>query len=357
MNPLPRLLGFGLILVLASLVALLTVPELTRPSFSKAGSPPAMAAPHPPSAAAAASVPPSASRRPLQLTAVAHRLAFPLSLLALVLAVALFASLFVRLPRLGDSRPPFAVTRTEVGALAKLAETSNAQSAALAHERDVRQRAEADALLNQQLLNRSLEEKIRLGRDLHDGIIQSLYAAGLTIESARALYATDPAEADRRLARCRENLNQSIRDVRAYIVGLAPANVRQMSFAQALQSLVDELGAGRDVQFDLRIDDSATTQLSPEQSTETLQIAREAISNSLRHGGASRIEVRLHPGDGAICLLVRDDGRGFDPARRDSRGHGVGNMTARAEHLGGDLRFESAPGQGTRVVFTLPLGR
>lgn len=354
MNPLPRLLGFGLIVVLVSLVALLTLPELAPSSSSRAGFQPALTPPHPPSTAPAASAATPPSPRPAQLTLLARRLASPLSLLALVLAVALLASLFVRPPRLADSRPPFAATRTEVGALARLAETSNAQSVALAHERDVRQRAEADALLNQQLLNRSLEEKIRLGRDLHDGIIQSLYAAGLTIESARALYANDPAEADRRLARCRENLNQSIRDVRAYIVGLAPANLRQLSFSQALQSLVDELGTGRDVQFDLRIDETATARLTPDQTTDALQIAREAISNALRHGEASKIAVRLHPGDRAVCLLVQDNGRGFDPTRTSS-GHGLGNMRARAEHLAGELRFESAPGEGTRVVFTLPL--
>ncbi len=128
-----------------------------------------------------------------------------------------------------------------------------------------------------------------------------------------------------------------------------------MGFAQALQSLVDELGDGRNAQFDLRIDENATTSLTPEQGTELLQVTREAISNALRHGGASQITVRLQPGDRALCLLVQDNGAGFDPSQRKSGGHGLGNMHARAAHLAGDLRIESAPGQGTRVVFTLPL--
>ncbi|HWA86284.1 MAG TPA: sensor histidine kinase, partial [Opitutus sp.] len=310
-------------------------------------------APLPP-APAAVSVP-AASRSAAQLTAVSHRVALPFALTALVLAAALFASLAFRRPHGGDSRPPFSTARSEINTLATLAAASAAQGEALARERDVRHRAEADASLTQQRLNRSLEEQIALGRDLHDGIIQSLYAAGLTIESARTLARSDPAEADRRLAQCLDTLNRTIRDIRAYIRGLAPENLRHSDFSQALAALIEELGAGRTAQFELKIDEAATSVLSPEQQTEALQVAREAISNSLRHGHASRVTVRLHPGDGAICLLVQDNGAGFDPARRESSGHGLVNMQARAGRLHADVRIESRPGEGTRVVLTLPL--
>lgn len=339
MNSVPRLLGLALLIVLAALAAVLAGPAWRASS----------AAPEP--AAATTSAPHVAHPRPAVSLPV--RVAFPLALTGLALAAALLASLTLR-SRLGESRPPFASNRAEIGALALLAETSAAQGAALARERDVRQRAEADALLNQQLLNRSLEEKIRLGRDLHDGIIQSLYAAGLVIQSARTVASSDPAEADRRLAQGLDSLNQTIRDVRAYIAGLAPDNLRQTGFAQALEALFTELRAGRDVRFDLKIDDAATARLTPEQGTEALQLAREAISNSLRHGGASLITVRLHPGDGEVCLLVQDNGAGFDPARRAGAGHGLANMEARAARLGATLRIESRPGEGTRLVLTFP---
>jgi signal transduction histidine kinase len=210
-------------------------------------------------------------------------------------------------------------------------------------------------LLNQQLLNRSLEEKIRLGRDLHDGIIQSLYAAGLMIESARAVANSDPTEADRRLAQCLQNLNQGIRDVRAYVVGLSPENLRFGGFAHALETLVNELRGTRDVTIDMKIDDAATALLSPDQSTEALQIAREAISNSLRHGGATAVTIRLHQGDGEIGLLVQDNGSGFRVSERVGSGHGLGNMQARAERIGATFRLDSSPGEGSRMVLTLPL--
>lgn len=351
MNPLPRLLGLGLLFVFAALAFLLAVPAMTDRDATPAGLRPPTDQP-----AALAATPGTKTPR-AATAALAQRLAFPLALTGVVLALGLLASLALRSPRAaGDSRPPFSSTqRAEVNALARLAESSAAQSQALAQERDIRQRAEADALLNQQLLNRSLEEKIRLGRDLHDGIIQSLYAAGLTIESARAVAATDPAEADRRLAACLQSLNQTIRDVRTYIVGLAPENLLQAGFTHALRSLAEELRAGRDVTFDWKIDEAATAQLTPAQSTETLQIAREAVSNALRHGAATHIALRLHPGDGEVCLLVHDNGKGFTPAHHSGAGHGLTNMQARAQRLGAQLRIESQPGSGTRVIFTLPL--
>jgi signal transduction histidine kinase len=246
-------------------------------------------------------------------------------------------------------------SRADIGSLTHLAETSVAQTAALTREREVRQLAEEDAVLKQQMLNQSLEGKVRLGHDLHDGIIQSLYAAGLTIESARALQPENPAEADRRLAQCVQNLNATIRDVRTYITGLAPEHLRQAGFAQAVAALASELGGGRAVNFDLKIDGEATAMLTAEQSTETLQVAREAISNSLRHGGASFVNVRLLKSGREVCLLVQDNGTGFDPGRPGSTGRGLGNMQARAGRIGATVRVESQPGAGTRMILTLPL--
>jgi len=253
------------------------------------------------------------------------------------------------------SHPPFAAVRSEMHSLEQLAKTSVARGEELVRERDERQRTEQDLQFNRQLLSQALEEKIRLGHDLHDGIIQSLYAAGLTLEAARALIATEPAEADRRLEQTREALNATIRDVRGYISGLTPERLLRTGFKQALASLTDELCAGRDVNCDLRIDDDAAALLTLEQTREVVQIAREAVSNSLRHGDAKAISLRLHTGDQAVCLLVQDNGAGYDSTQRRPGGHGLGNMEARAERLGGSLRVESQLGVGTRIVLTLPV--
>ncbi|MBX3750396.1 MAG: hypothetical protein KF897_09930 [Opitutaceae bacterium] len=294
----------------------------------------------------------------LRLPLIHHRTWAFLLVLALAIML-LFVALATLGPRqvgaAGDSRTPWRASKREMGSLEQLAKVSAAQSTALAAARDVQQRTEQDLLLNQRLLNQSLEQKIRLGRDLHDGLIQSLYAAGLTLESIRPLIAEQPAEADRRLEQCLGQLNNAIRDVRDYITGLAPNELRRLSFGAAIELFIRELRAGREVEFRPTIDEDAAAALPPDRTLEVLQIAREAISNSLRHGGATRLSVRLHRSGDEVGLLVQDNGAGFEPASRAGAGHGLGNMQARAAHLGAVLRIDSRPGDGTRVVLTIPV--
>lgn len=248
----------------------------------------------------------------------------------------------------GDSTSPF------LGRLSHLAKTSVQTTLELERERGERLRAEEDLHFQQVLLNRSLEEKIRLGHDLHDGIIQSLYATGLTLEAAKKLVSTNPVEAQRQLDVTLETLNRTIRDVRGYILGLAPDNLRQQSFAESVQSLAQTMDAGRGTSFDIRVDDAVAKRLSDQDLTDLLQIVREGVSNALRHGQAHHVVIRLQEDHGAVCLLVQDDGRGFDPERLDGRGHGLGNLQARAERLRGQLRCTTALGKGTRLTVTLP---
>lgn len=345
MNSLPRILGMGLLMVLAALVALLASSawrevRLSSPTARVAG----------PASMDSAADP---GLRPARLAVASRRLTLALAVGAFALAVMLIFSLSLR-PRT-ETRGPFAATRSEINTLASLAKTSMAQGEELTRERDVRRRAEEDAQLKQQLLTQSLDEKIRLGRDLHDGIIQSLYAVGLTLETVRALVKSNPAEADRRLEHSRAGLNEAIRDVRAYITGLAPENLRRGGFAHALNALLAELQAGRSAQFDITIDGDAASLLTPDQSLQALQIAREAVSNALRHGGASLVTLRMHKGDREVCLLIQDNGTGFDPAQRREGGHGLSNMAARAQQLGASLRVTSQPAEGSRVLATLPI--
>lgn len=293
---------------------------------------------------------------PLLRLPMLHHRTWALLLVSGLAIMLLFVAIATLWPRptgngQGDTRTPW----REMGSLEQLAKVSAAQSTALAEARDVQQRTEQDLLLNQRLLNQSLEEKIRLGRDLHDGLIQSLYAAGLTLEALRPLIAANPAEADRRLEQCLEQLNAAIRDVRTYITGLAPNELRRLSFGAAIELFIRELRAGRDVAYAPTIDEDAAAALPPDKTLEVLQIAREAISNSLRHGGATRLNVRLHRSGDEVGLLVQDNGTGFAPQARAGSGHGLGNMHARAAHLGAVLRIDSRPGDGTRVVLTIPV--
>ncbi len=272
----------------------------------------------------------------------------------LVMMVIVASSLWRRPHGPADTRMPRRLSRQEMGSLEKLAQTSIAQGSALSEERGARQRTEQNLALNQRLLNQALEEKIHFGRDLHDGLIQSLYAVGLTLESAKPLLQTNPTEAEQRLDQCLAQLNRAIRGVRDYITGLAPDKLRHINFTRALELMLAELRGGRKITMNPTIDEDAANALVPTQTTEILQIVREAMSNSLRHGHANELTVRLHRNDREIGLLVQDNGCGFTPDNPGS-GFGLGNMRARAEQLQATLRIDSQPNTGTRVIVTLPL--
>ena len=255
----------------------------------------------------------------------------------------------------GGTNMPWASVRAEKAGIEHFAKISNERSVDLAREHGARVRAEESLQVNRTLLDHSVAERVRLGRELHDDICQTLYAVGLTVESARSVLTNDPQEADRRLVQCVGNLNRIIRDVRNYITGLAPEKLSRLSLATALEQQVLELRGEREVDLSVTLDEDAAAVLSPVQTTEILQITREAISNSLRHGRASRLTVRLHRTDREVGLLVQDNGAGFATAGGAGTGCGLGNMQARAGHLAGSLRIDSRPGDGTRVVLTLPI--
>jgi signal transduction histidine kinase len=278
----------------------------------------------------------------------------------LIVTVSLLSLLAVAL--VGGARPATSISETaqkarqEMQQVEHLAKTNVAQEAALGLERAERRRADENLQLQQLLLNEVLAEKIRLGRDLHDGVIQSLYATGLTLESARQKQGVDPAAADVLFDRGIELLNQSIRQIRGYIqpTSEAPEGM-PLSFAKAVDVLVADLKGERDVSFLVRIDESAESRLAASQLADTLQIVREAVSNALRHGSASQIQIRLHEEGAQLALMIQDNGSGFDATAKGSGGgNGLTNFRARAGSLGAALKLDSRPGHGTRVVLTIP---
>lgn len=243
--------------------------------------------------------------------------------------------------------------RGEMNQVEHFARNAALHGQALDAERESRHRTEQDLHLHQIVLNNTLEQKIRLGRDLHDGLIQSLYATGLTLQSAqRQLPPDSPASAH--LETSLKTLHNAIREVRAFILGLDPDTLRSQSFPQAVEAVIESLRADRDLQLDLAFDPPALQHLDPSSQTELLQIIREAASNALRHGHATVLTLRLHIGDDKLALLVQDNGCGFDPGAPPSGGHGLANIHARAHTLQATCHFQSAPGQGARLVITLP---
>ena len=201
------------------------------------------------------------------------------------------------------------------------------------------------------------DERDRIGRDLHDSIIQSLYAVSLSLEDVPELMADSPAEAAKRVDQAIESLHLSIRDIRNFIYGLRPEAVDGTQIVAGIAALAQEVREGNVIDVVATLDPAADPGLDPDRGIELLSLVREALSNASRHAQARRIDVLLGQTPGGSRLEIVDDGVGFDPARVVADGHdGLANMRARAQAIGGRLEIESRPGAGTRVRVTMPGG-
>jgi len=201
-----------------------------------------------------------------------------------------------------------------------------------------------------------VEERQRIGMDLHDGVIQSIYAVGLTLEYVKAqLGDGDVSGAADRLDTALDALNGTIRDIRAYILDLRPPRLENDDLSGALQRLLAEFKANTLMQADLRIE-LGTLDLIDRSATQVLfHVAQEALSNAAKHSRASRVELRLVKDDRYIHLVIRDNGRGFVLEETAQRfGHGLRNMRDRAAALAGHLSIEGRLGEGTEVKLSFP---
>jgi signal transduction histidine kinase len=200
-----------------------------------------------------------------------------------------------------------------------------------------------------------VEERERIGRDLHDGIIQSIYAVGLSLEDVPDLMAEEPEEARARVERAIDSLDQSIRDIRNFIFGLRPELLEQAGLVGGLAALADEFRVNSMVDVELDTDEARQSDLPPDLTGQLLSIAREALSNIARHSRATQGSVHVETGDGAVKLIISDNGVGFDSTRPRGAGHqGLVNMRARASSVGGRLDIQSEPGFGTRIIVEVP---
>ena len=221
-------------------------------------------------------------------------------------------------------------------------------------------RAEALALESQQQLLRQLilEERLRLSHDLHDEILQSLYAIGLGLEVGRLDLSTAPDKTEAPLTRSIDELNSVMQVMRTFIgilqSGTVPNNALSgFDLSASLRALAGTLTRLHAWQVRLSIDDAVAAGLSQAQNLELLKLAKEALSNSLRHAQATLVQVSLLQRKGSAYFVVRDNGVGFDRDAVSGEGYGLANMAARAVSLGATLTVRSKPQQGTCLVLNL----
>jgi signal transduction histidine kinase len=213
-----------------------------------------------------------------------------------------------------------------------------------------------------------VEERERIGQDLHDSIIQSLYALSLALEDVPELMADDPAEAHTRIDRAIDGLHLAIRDIRNFIFGLRPERLGQVGLVGGLATVVDEYRLNTMVDIELAADEDIDAELPPDVVIQLVKIAQEALSNIARHAGATRARVSVGTGPAGaatggeegreVVLEIADNGIGFDPDEARSEAHrGIRNVRARVASLGGRLVVLSEPGAGTRIIVHVPYPR
>lgn len=199
-----------------------------------------------------------------------------------------------------------------------------------------------------------VEERERIAKDLHDGVIQSIYAVGLSLEDLPEVMDEDPGEAQVRIDRAIEALHMTIRDIRNFIMGLRPELLDQHDLVGSLLALAEEVRLNSMVEIDTSIDATAAASLPEHARAPVFHITREALSNVVRHSHATRASINLRREGTSVRLEIHDNGTGFDPAEeRESTHQGLTNMAGRAGRHGGRLRVESAAGAGTRIIVTL----
>lgn len=204
---------------------------------------------------------------------------------------------------------------------------------------------------------RVVAERERIGRDLHDGVIQGLYAVGLSLEDVERLIEESPAEAAASVDAAIDAIHRSIADIREFVIGLRPS-MTGAGLASGIAALADgtRLTTTIDVETRILASTADLSRVGDEARHELLHVVREGLSNVARHAHASRVEVAVTPADEGLRLEIIDNGVGFDPAALAPGGHhGLVNLRERAANAGGRLEIDSQPGRGTRLVITIPL--
>jgi signal transduction histidine kinase len=195
-----------------------------------------------------------------------------------------------------------------------------------------------------------VDERERISRDLHDGIIQSIYGVGLSLEDVPELMEDDPDGVERAI----DSLHLTIRDIRNLIFGLRPELLEGTTLVAGLAAIVEELRHNSMIDVEL-LAEPLHYELPAATTANLLGIVNEALSNVARHSGATRATVVVDEHtNGDLVIAVVDNGRGFDPSAPGFLGHqGLANMRSRAATSGADLVFDAGDAGGVAVRVTL----
>ena len=198
-----------------------------------------------------------------------------------------------------------------------------------------------------------LEERDRISKDLHDGVIQSIYSVGLSIQGAITLLERDPDGTKKRMDEAIVTLDNVVRDVRSYIFALQPKRVEELGLKRGIEELVKDLEVNALVETSVRLSEAALEMVPEAARGDFIQIARGVLSNIARHARATQVSVVCAvKGGQTVVLMIEDDGIGFNPDTV-TRGDGLTNIEDRAKHMGGRFLISERAPRGT--VHTLSI--
>lgn len=216
-------------------------------------------------------------------------------------------------------------------------------------------------ILEQQRNLSANEERVRLGRELHDGLGQLIGYVNVQVQAVRTLLTDGKIEsAQMNLANLEQSARDAYLDIRGRILNLRTQNLFQRTFNDALRDYIHNFQEKHHLETTLSLpDDLSPLALDPTKEEQVLRIIQEALTNAAKHAAASHVEVRLLAVQDQIQVVVTDDGKGFDPTQQTRQpshqgSFGLDIMRERAEQAGGTLEVRSAPEKGTTIIATLP---
>lgn len=218
--------------------------------------------------------------------------------------------------------------------------------------RDITAKKETESELRQsrELLKRFIEERERLSKNLHDSLIQSIYACGLLLEKC-VCNTEATSDVSSKIKLVQTELNRLIRELRCFIAGLQPEV--SDDFLQSVTNMVEILKISQDTEIKLTISPEVVRRLNPWEASHLLHIIREVLSNAVRHASADNIQLGIFDGNGEIIVEVTDNGKGFDSSLTKPYSFGIRNVVARCKEIGAKLEIKSAIGSGTQVKIIL----
>lgn len=208
-------------------------------------------------------------------------------------------------------------------------------------------------LAEQARVSAIVEERQRLARELHDAVSQQLFAISMTATAVGRTLEKDFDKAQRQVELIEEMASVAQSEMRALLLHLRPVYLEGKELSQGLRELVKELKTK--VPMDLMLEMDEDLNLGKGIENHLFRIIQEAMSNTLRHAKADKMDIRIHRKGDTVKVTLRDNGIGFELDEKKQTSYGLSTMQERIREVGGSIQFITAPGKGTRIEITVPI--